>query len=226
MRAAALLSARIRRRYQRFVFLSFGLNHSVRSGRRHTAIRAESLPPAKTKTKAPAAACVARDTSMRVRLKACSIVAPGTASSLTRLVMNTCEPSSPMTVSGGADVITTAPRGTVTAARPAETLRKRRSNGFRRDASTTAILARAPLLVISARILSRLNPSRRTSALIPDLRVGRNEIGLAVRLDAKTTKIYQYDRPGFDLCVKLVERATHCLLFKIFADGNIKALSV
>ena len=106
---------------------------------------------------------VSRDTSMRVRLRTCSTVAPEALNSLISSDTNTGALPSLITVSDGADIITAAPLGAVIAASPAGALRKLRSYGLCRDASIIAILRLAPLSAMSLRILSRLKPSRRTS---------------------------------------------------------------
>ncbi len=106
-----------------------------------------------------------RETPTRVRLNASSAVRFGTRISFKSSVTNRLrsDVESPTTVPGGAEYITSVPRGAVTGARPLENWRKRRSNGLRRDASRIAIFTLAPRLFISLRTESRLTPSRRTS---------------------------------------------------------------
>ncbi len=105
------------------------------------------------------------DTLERVRLKTSSIL-PGDRIALSNSATNIGLSPSLTTVLGAAAYITAVFVGAMTGASPAGTLRKRRSNGFLRDASRMAIFTRAPLEFISARIESRLNPSRRTSASV------------------------------------------------------------
>src|SRR5712691_4679110 len=107
----------------------------------------------------------ARDTPTIVRLNTSSIL-PGARISLSNSLTKNCRSPSLTTMLGAAAYITAVPLGAATGARPAATLRKRRSNGFLREASRMAILTRAPLLLISARTESRLYPSRRTSASV------------------------------------------------------------
>src|SRR5712692_7350971 len=104
----------------------------------------------------------ARDTATSVRLKTSSTF-PGVRSSLSNSLTNHGRSPSLVTAPGAAAYMTAVPFGATTGASPAGTLRKRRSNGYRREASRIAILTRAPLLFSSDRTESRLYPSRRTS---------------------------------------------------------------
>ena len=112
--------------------------------------------------------CVPRFTAIRVRLKASSAVNSCERIPLTNSVTNRrfSLPSSLTTVLGADEYITSDPVGASTGASPVEPERNRRSNGLRRDASRIAILTLAPRAFISRRMLSRLTPSRRTSASV------------------------------------------------------------
>src|SRR4029079_8840303 len=112
--------------------------------------------------------CEPRVTPMRVRLNTSSAVKSGAFSWLTNSLTNSrCSPPVSLTTVLGADeYMTSEPVGASTGARPADTGRKRRSKGLRRDASRMAILTLAPREFISFNILSRLTPSRRTSASV------------------------------------------------------------
>src|ERR1700712_2227404 len=105
----------------------------------------------------------ARVTPSRVRLSVSSASNSGTRISLSNSLTNRlCSmPVSPTTELRAAEYITSVPFGAITGARPAEKLRNRRSKGLRLLASSSAILTPAPRLLISARTVSRLNPSRR-----------------------------------------------------------------
>ena len=110
----------------------------------------------------------ARVTPTRVRFSVSSAVRSGTRISLSSSPTNRLRsaPVSLMTELSAAEYITSDPLGAITGARPAEKLRKRRSNGLRREASSSAILTPAPRLLTSPRMVSRLKPSRRTSASV------------------------------------------------------------
>src|SRR6266581_8393023 len=110
----------------------------------------------------------ARVTPTRVRLSVSSAIRSGTRISLSSSRTNRLwsPPLSEMTEDSAAEYITSVPFGAITGASPAEKLRNRRSNGLRLDASTRAILTPAPRLLISPRTVSRLKPSRRTSASV------------------------------------------------------------
>src|SRR5438552_2313046 len=110
----------------------------------------------------------ARVTPTRVRLSVSSAIRSGTRISFNSSCTNRLwsPPLSEMTDDSAAEYITSVPFGAITGASPAEKLRNRRSNGLRLDASTRAILTPAPRLLISPRMVSRLKPSRRTSASV------------------------------------------------------------
>src|SRR5271154_6252063 len=110
----------------------------------------------------------ARVTPTRVRLSVSSAIKSGTRISLSSSCTNRLwsPPLSEMTELSAAEYITSVPFGAITGARPAEKLRNRRSNGLRREASIRAILTPAPRLLISPSTVSRLRPSRRTSASV------------------------------------------------------------
>src|SRR5579863_4182398 len=110
----------------------------------------------------------ARVTPTRVRLRVSSAIKSGTRISLSNSCTNRLwsPPLSDITELNAAEYMTSVPFGAMTGARPAEKLRKRRSYGLRRDASTSAILTPAPRLLISPSTPSRLTPSRRTSASV------------------------------------------------------------
>ena len=110
----------------------------------------------------------ARVTPMRVRLSVSSAISSGTRISLSSCCTNRLRslPLSEITEESAAEYITSVPLGAITGARPAEKLRKRRSKGLRLLASTNAILTPAPRLLISPSTVSRLKPSRRTSASV------------------------------------------------------------
>src|SRR5882724_4938180 len=110
----------------------------------------------------------ARVTPTRVRLSVSSAIRSGTRISFNSSCTNRLwsPPLSEMTDDSAAEYITSVPFGAITGASPAEKLRNRRSNGLRRDASTRAILTPAPRLLISPSTVSRLKPSRRTSASV------------------------------------------------------------
>jgi len=78
-----------------------------------------------------------------------------------------CGPSPSLTtVPGSAAESTNVPPGMVIGASPIETLRNRRSNGLRREASRIASFTLAPLAFMSARMVSMATPSRRTSGSV------------------------------------------------------------
>src|SRR5437868_493151 len=110
----------------------------------------------------------ARVTPTRVRFSVSSAIRSGTRISLSNSRTNRLwsPPLSPTTEDSAAEYITSVPFGAITGASPAEKLRNRRSNGLRLEASTRAILTPAPRLLISPKTVSRLNPSRRTSASV------------------------------------------------------------
>src|SRR5882724_787173 len=110
----------------------------------------------------------ARVTPTRVRLSVSSAIRSGTRISFNSSCTNRLwsPPLSEITDDSAAEYITSVPFGAITGASPAEKLRNRRSNGLRRDASTRAILTPAPRLLISPSTVSRLKPSRRTSASV------------------------------------------------------------
>src|SRR5439155_2905203 len=110
----------------------------------------------------------ARVTPTRVRLSVSSAIRSGTRISFNSSCTNRLwsPPLSEMTDDSAAEYITSVPFGAITGASPAEKLRNRRSNGLRLDASTRAILTPAPRLLTSPRMVSRLKPSRLTSASV------------------------------------------------------------
>src|SRR4051794_11037503 len=110
----------------------------------------------------------ARVTPMRVRFRVSSAIRLGDRISFKNSLTNRlCAPPLSLTTElSAAEYITSVPFGAITGARPAEKLRKRRSNGLRLEASISAILTPAPRLLISFRIASRLTPSRRTSGSV------------------------------------------------------------
>ena len=110
----------------------------------------------------------ARVTPTRVRFNVSSAIRSGVRISLSSSFTNRLWslPLSEMTDDSAAEYITSVPFGAITGARPAEKLRNRRSNGLRLEASIRAILTPAPRLLISPSTVSRLNPSRRTSASV------------------------------------------------------------
>src|SRR6266481_1991611 len=110
----------------------------------------------------------ARVTARRMRLSISSAIRSGTRISLSSSCTNRLRslPLSESTDESAAEYITSVPFGAITGARPAEKLRKRRSNGLRLEASIRAILTPAPRLLISPSTVSRLMPSRRTSASV------------------------------------------------------------
>src|SRR5439155_14965540 len=110
----------------------------------------------------------ARVTPTRVRLSVSSAIKSGVRISFSSSFTNRLRslPLSETTDESAAEYITSVPFGAMTGARPAEKLRKRRSNGLRLEASISAILTPAPRLLISLKIVSRLTPSRRTSGSV------------------------------------------------------------
>ena len=110
----------------------------------------------------------ARVTPTRVRFSVSSAIKSGVRISLSNSRTNRLRslPLSEMTDERAAEYITSVPFGAMTGARPAEKLRNRRSNGLRLEASISAILTPAPRLLISPSTISRLKPSRRTSASV------------------------------------------------------------
>src|SRR6266478_4574192 len=110
----------------------------------------------------------ARVTPTRVLLSVSSAIRSGTRISLSNSCTNRLRsrPLSEMTEESAAEYITSVPFGAITGARPAEKLRKRRSNGLRLEASIRAILTPAPRPLISPSTVSRLKPSRRTSGSV------------------------------------------------------------
>src|SRR5690242_16561865 len=110
----------------------------------------------------------ARVTPTRVRFSVSSAIKSGVRISLSSSFTNRLRslPLSETTEESAAEYITSVPFGAITGARPAEKLRKRRSNGLRLEASTSAILTPVPRLLISPSTVSRLNPSRRTSGSV------------------------------------------------------------
>src|ERR1700754_680784 len=110
----------------------------------------------------------ARVTPTRVRFKVSSAIRSGARISFSSSLTNRlCAPPVSLTTElSAAEYITSVPFGAIAGARPAEKLRKRRSNGLRREASISAILTPAPRLLISPSIVSRLTPSRRTSGSV------------------------------------------------------------
>src|SRR5258706_12214112 len=98
----------------------------------------------------------ARVTPTRVRLSVSSAIRSGTRISLSNSCTNRLRsrPLSEMTEESAAEYITRVPLGAITGARPAEKLRKRRSNGLRLEASIRAILTPAPRLLISPSTVS------------------------------------------------------------------------
>ena len=110
----------------------------------------------------------ARVTPTRVRFSVSSAIRSGTRISLSSSRTNKLRslPLSATTEDSAAEYITSVPFGAITGASPAEKLRNRRSNGLRREASNRAIFTPAPRLLISPSTVSRLKPSRRTSASV------------------------------------------------------------
>src|SRR5438477_5871964 len=110
----------------------------------------------------------ARVTPILVRFSVSSAIRSGTRISLRSSWTNRlCSPpASDTTEASAAEYITSVPFGAMTGVRPAEKLRNRRSNGLRLEASTSAILTPAPRVLSSPRTVSRLTPSRRTSASV------------------------------------------------------------
>src|ERR1700738_4342163 len=110
----------------------------------------------------------ARVTPTRVRFSVSSAIRSGTRISFNSSCTNRLWslPLSEITDDSAAEYITSVPFGAITGASPAEKLRNRRSNGLRLDASIRAILTPAPRLLISPSTVSRLKPSRRTSASV------------------------------------------------------------
>ena len=110
----------------------------------------------------------ARVTPTRVRFSVSSAIRSGVRISLSSSRTNRLWslPLSEITDDSAAEYITSVPFGAITGARPAEKLRNRRSNGLRLEASISAILTPAPRLLISPSTVSRLKPSRRTSASV------------------------------------------------------------
>src|SRR5580692_2634735 len=110
----------------------------------------------------------ARVTPTRVRFSVSSAIRSGTRISFSSSCTNRLwsPPLSETTELSAAEYITSVPFGAITGASPAEKLRKRRSYGLRLEASIKAILTPAPRLLISPRMVSRLNPSRRTSVSV------------------------------------------------------------
>src|SRR5881275_3090231 len=110
----------------------------------------------------------ARVTPTRVRLSVSSAIRSGTRISLSNSCTNRLwsPPLSLITDDSAAEYITSVPFGAITGASPAEKLRNLRSNGLRLEPSIRAILTPAPRLLISPRMVSRLKPSRRTSASV------------------------------------------------------------
>src|ERR1700761_6654377 len=110
----------------------------------------------------------ARVTPTRVRFSVSSAIRSGTRISFSSSCTNRLwsPPLSETTDDSAAEYITSVPFGAITGASPAEKLRKRRSNGLRREASIRAILTPAPRLLISPSTDSRLKPSRRTSGSV------------------------------------------------------------
>ncbi len=60
----------------------------------------------------------------------------------------------------------------------------------------------------------------------PDLRIDRDHIALAVRLDAEAREENQRDRAGLDLAVELVEGAAHRVAGQVFADIDGEAVAL
>src|SRR6202158_3017827 len=110
----------------------------------------------------------ARVTPTRVRLSVSSAIRSGKRISLNNSATNRrgSPPLSEMTEESAAEYITSVPFGAMTGASPAEKLRNRRSYGLRLVASISASLPTAPRLLTSHRTVSRLSPSRRTSASV------------------------------------------------------------
>ena len=110
----------------------------------------------------------ARVTPTRVRFSVSSAIRSGVRISFSSSRTNRLRslPLSETTDESAAEYITSVPFGAITGARPAEKLRNRRSNGLRLEASISAILTPAPRLLISPSTVSRLKPSRRTSASV------------------------------------------------------------
>src|SRR3954464_7562777 len=110
----------------------------------------------------------ARGTPTRVRFSVSSAIKSGVRISFSSSFTNRLRslPLSETTDDSAAEYITSVPFGAITGARPAEKLRNRRSNGLRLLASIKAILTPAPRLLISPSTVSRLKPSRRTSASV------------------------------------------------------------
>src|SRR5690349_5559870 len=110
----------------------------------------------------------ARVTPTRVRFSVSSAIKSGVRISFSSSFTNRLRslPLSETTDESAAEYITSVPFGAITGARPAEKLRNRRSNGLRLEASISAILTPAPRLLISPSTVSRLKPSRRTSASV------------------------------------------------------------
>src|SRR5207302_9641554 len=110
----------------------------------------------------------ARVTPTRVRLSVSSAIKSGTRISLSSSCTNRLwsPPLSLITADSAAEYITSVPFGAITGASSEEKLRNLRSNGLRLEPSIRAILTPAPRLLISPRMVSRLKPSRRTSASV------------------------------------------------------------
>ena len=128
---------------------------------------------------------VSRDTSMRVRLRTCSTVAPETFNSLISSDTNTAALPSLITVSDGADIITAAPLGAVIAASPAgraaeialiRIVPRRVDDG---DFASGAFVGHIAEDLVEAEAIAT------NVALVPNLGVDRNEIALPAGLDSE-----------------------------------------
>ena len=107
----------------------------------------------------------ARDTPFCVLLNTTSALRPGVLISFNSSETNRLfAPSESFTtLSGAAEKMASVPAGAVSGASPIDKPRKRRSNGFRRAASTMTSFTAAPAAFMSAKTDSMLMPSRLTS---------------------------------------------------------------
>ena len=113
----------------------------------------------------------------------------------------------------------------MTGASPPATARKRRSNGFLREASRIAILTAAPSLVHLAQEQIETVAVTPHVGLGPDLRIHRNDIGLPVGLDAVAAEKKQRGRAGLDLAIEAIDGRTHGLFGEVLANVDVESAS-
>ena len=156
------------------------------------------------------------------------MVAPWTFNSLMSSLTNTGELPSLTTVSANADIITTAAPSLGAVIAASRQGHWPRGNCAHRDCAAVRVddgdFDRCAVVGHIAENLVEAEAFTTDVALIPNLRVDRQEIALPAGLDSKTAEEYQGGRTRFDFSVEAVERCPHRLLAEIFRDRDVETL--